>query len=122
MVRTALDVDADLAQLALARSEIVDCVAAWDVPIDRGMLALLVSELVANAVEHASPPIAVTVDWDGCRVRVEVSDSSSDVPVHRQPAPADAEGRGIWLVDHIASAWGVDRTPEGKTVWFELRC
>lgn len=121
MTKTTMEVDADLRQLASARSGIVARVAAWDVPVDRGVLALLVSELVANAVEHGLPPIVASVEWDGSRVRVEVSDSSPELPIHHQPAPSDAGGRGIWLVDHSASAWGIERTARGKTVWFELR-
>lgn len=112
---------ADLAQLGPVRNAIVDHAVTWGVPVDRSVLALLVSEVLANAMEHGSPPIVAAVDWDDRRLRVEISDSSADAPVQRRPALSDAGGRGIWLVDHNASAWGVEWTPGGKSVWFELR-
>jgi len=80
----------------------------------------LVNELVTNAVLHARSILIVHVDARGDRVRVGVEDLSVDYPQPRQP-PADAEhGRGLVLVDALSTAWGWDRTPTGKTVWFEL--
>jgi hypothetical protein len=32
----------------------------------------------------------------------------------------DEHGRGLLLVDSLASAWGVDASPPGKAVWFQL--
>jgi anti-sigma regulatory factor (Ser/Thr protein kinase) len=120
-VRAAMDVPSDLADLGPARGAIVEQVLSWGAPIDPAILALLVSEVVANAVEHGSPPIAVSVDWDGARLRVEVHDCAPAMPVRRQPDHDDDGGRGIWLVDRNASAWGVEQADGGKSVWFELR-
>ena len=39
----------------------------------------------------------------------------------RQPSVEATGGRGIPLVDQLSSVWGVDRTNDGKRVWFELR-
>lgn len=120
-MRTAMDISSDLAELAPVREAIVDRAAAWGATVDRHVLALLVTEVLANAMEHGAPPIAVSVDWDERRLRVEISDASHAQPVRRQPSLRDADGRGIWLVDHNASAWGVEQRSGGKTVWFELR-
>lgn len=120
MERSVIGVDGGLAQLASVRSAVVARAGAWGAPIDESVLALLVSEVLANALEHGEPPITVTVDWDEHRLRVSITDASPAVPVHRRPSVGDRDGRGIWLVDHQASAWGVERAPEGKTVWFEL--
>ncbi len=85
-------------------------------------VTLLVSELASNAVRHAGTPFTVALGCDGSIVRVEVTDGSSDLPVAQVP-PADAvTGRGLLIVDAIAERWGVDVTPTGKTVWFELSC
>lgn len=116
-----VSVPSQLAELRAVREAVVSAAAGWHVPFDRGLVALLLTELLTNAMEHGEPPIAVTMDWDEHRLRVAVSDGSPTVPVHRVPAPFDTAGRGIWLLDQAASAWGVDATPTGKAVWFELR-
>ena len=120
-MRAAMDVPSDLADLGTARWAIVDQVLSWGAPVDPAVLALLVSEVVANAVEHGSPPIVASLDWDGARLRVEVRDCALALPVRRQPGHDDDGGRGIWLVDRNASAWGVEQVDGGKSVWFELR-
>jgi hypothetical protein len=120
-VREVVDVRCDLADLAPARNAIVDRAVAWGVPVDPSVLALLAGEVVANAMEHGEPPIVAVVDWDERRLRVEVSDASAACPVRRTPSAGDAGGRGIWLVDRAAAAWGVDGRDHGKSVWFELR-
>jgi len=46
---------------------------------------------------------------------------STQVPVRRPARPDDVSGRGVMIVDELASAWGVE--PErsgGKRVWFEV--
>ncbi len=53
-------------------------------------------------------------------LRIEVADPSPKPPVVRHPDPADDHGRGILLIDSLASAWGVVVRPDGKTVWFEI--
>lgn len=83
--------------------------------------ALLTSELVTNAFLHAHSDVTLTVNWDGSRLRVSVDDDSPLRPVRRQPELDSLGGRGVALVDSLASAWGVEqRDGSGKTVWFEL--
>ena len=83
---------------------------------------LLVSELATNAVTHADSAFEVVVSVDGDRLRVEVSDADPGVPqVQWVPAGATS-GRGLLIVETLASAWGVSAAEGGgKTVWFELR-
>lgn len=118
--RSVIRVSPDLSELAPVRHALVHRAAEWEAPVDRAVLALLISEVLANAIEHGDPPIDVVVSWSVGRLRVEVSDASSDVPVRRRPSLHDGSGRGIWLVDRNASAWGVEARTGGKTVWFEL--
>ncbi|MCS0639194.1 ATP-binding protein [Streptomyces sp. LP05-1] len=70
---------------------------------------LLVSELVTNAIVHGSGP-SVTFSLACCSsvVRVEVDDHSSTPgsPVVKCPAPEAESGRGMVLVDTLATAWG----------------
>jgi anti-sigma regulatory factor (Ser/Thr protein kinase) len=82
---------------------------------------LLTSELATNAMLHARTQFEVAVARLEDVVRIAVTDGNTRVP---QPcmAPADAtSGRGLALVDAMASAWGADRHGRGKTVWFEVR-
>jgi anti-sigma regulatory factor (Ser/Thr protein kinase) len=90
-------------------------------------LRLLVSELVANSVEHsgAHPDdlIGLEVHVRDERIRVEVSDPGAgfDLPFKPQQQPWEAEyGRGLLIVDALADDWGVEHGGERSTVWFEL--
>ncbi|KUJ66889.1 hypothetical protein ACZ90_31065 [Streptomyces albus subsp. albus] len=84
---------------------------------------LVVSELVANSVEHTrSHAIRVTVSrpWPAL-VRVAVTDTSRIVPELREADDEDEEGRGLAVIDTISARWGYDRLPWGKRTWAELR-
>ena len=83
-------------------------------------LLLCLSEVVTNAVLHAGPPILVRGGVVDEKVRVEVSDGSKVAPVRRRPGNRAPTGRGLLLLEHLTSAWGVDVTSDGKTVWFEI--
>ncbi|WP_459981887.1 ATP-binding protein [Nocardioides sp. AN3] len=84
------------------------------------IVVLLTSELVTNAVHHGTGPVQLRLSRDDQGVRVEVADESSERPVLR-PIDHDAHhGRGLLLVDALASGWGVDSDKTGKTVWFRL--
>ncbi|MEP7202949.1 MAG: ATP-binding protein [Ilumatobacteraceae bacterium] len=83
-------------------------------------LLLCLSEVVTNAVLHGGPPILVRGGVIDLKIRVEVSDGSTATPVQRRPHRYSPTGRGLVLLDHLTSAWGVDVTGEGKTVWFEI--
>ena len=85
-------------------------------------VTLLVSELASNAVRHAGTPFTVSLACDGATVRVEVDDGNVHRPVLREPSVDAVTGRGLLIVDALAERWGVDSTPTGKTVWFELAC
>ncbi|MEV6212727.1 ATP-binding protein [Kitasatospora sp. NPDC051914] len=84
---------------------------------------LLADELVANAVEHARVPpgrlIWVRFELSGGLLRIEVHDASNGRPSVRMAGEADEAGRGLWLVEQLAVAWGVRSRPGGvgKVVW-----
>lgn len=87
--------------------------------------ALLVSELVANAVRHGRPLPGgvVEVGWsvDGDRLRLEVRDGGGNgTPSPRPSRVSDTEGRGLAIVAAVAVDWGVESTPDGTTVWAVL--
>jgi len=85
---------------------------------------LLVSELVTNAVVHGKAPIGLRISRNEDMVRVEISDAGAQTPQLIQPGPdphAEA-GRGLFLLDALANAWGtIPASRHGpKTTWFEL--
>jgi len=49
-----------------------------------------------------------------------VTDSDDAPPQLRRPGPDATSGRGLGIVDGIATAWGSDPRRTGKAVWFEL--
>jgi hypothetical protein len=80
--------------------------------------ALVVNELVINAITHAHTDIGVTVSSHRQTIRVAVRDQSPDLPVGRHNGGA---GRGLTIVAGLASAWGVLPTADGgKVVWAVL--
>jgi anti-sigma regulatory factor (Ser/Thr protein kinase) len=83
---------------------------------------ILISELATNVVRHARTRFTITVSWDRLTLRVEVSDASPLAPRPQLTGHTDDEGgRGLLLVAAIATDWGVDLYPRGKTVWFTIR-
>ena len=81
---------------------------------------LLTSELVTNAVVHATTAFRLDVVADDDLVRVVVTDGAAGLA---EPAPtvdAAEHGRGLQLVDALSSRWGTECLGEGKRVWFEL--
>lgn len=83
-------------------------------------VALLVTELVTNAVRHAGSRIRLSIELDEHCLRVEVFDESLEEPIVRVPSPDELGGRGLLLVDAIATNWGCQFGDDGKIVWFEL--
>ncbi|HEY1626927.1 MAG TPA: SpoIIE family protein phosphatase [Streptosporangiaceae bacterium] len=53
-------------------------------------------------------------------VWVEVFDPDLRLPRIRTAGETDEGGRGLYLVEQLATRWGSRPTPEGKAVWFEV--
>ena len=84
------------------------------------LAALLVSELVGNAVLHATPPATLTCTCRDSSLRLEVADSSPHAPHLGAAGLSDTGGRGMRLVETLSSRWGVEVTDRGKLVWVEI--
>jgi len=84
-------------------------------------VVLVASELVANAIRHASPVSArridVTWDFDAEGIVIRVEDGSTALPERRATTSRTTYGRGLAIVESLASAWGFEHTPRGKRVW-----
>jgi anti-sigma regulatory factor (Ser/Thr protein kinase) len=81
---------------------------------------LAATELVTNSVIHAGSEVIMTVECPSRMVRLRVDDHSPVRPVVRNAAPDAATGRGLFIVEHLASRWGVELHRDGKTVWVEI--
>lgn len=109
------------ASAALARLFVERTLAEWGCDAFLDASRLLVSELVTNAVLHARTDLELVVRLAPHGVRVEVSDGSPSAPVLRRYEDEAMTGRGLALVEELATRWGVDDRPQGgKAVWFEL--
>ncbi|MET8676639.1 ATP-binding protein [Streptomyces sp. NPDC004647] len=123
----------------LARLMAAQQLDAWGWPYDSGTshtAALLVAELAANAATHGRLPgrdfqLRLTVGPGlllPATLRIEVADALGEkrpdpdgTPVPF-PSPDSERGRGLRLIDALATTWGVlDRPPSGKTIWAEIQ-
>ncbi|MGY1772774.1 ATP-binding protein [Blastococcus sp. SYSU D00813] len=107
----------------VARHLVLDLLRSWRAPHDPDDAALLVTELVANVVDHVGGESVLTLeltlsdDW----LRIGVVDGSGVRPVIRELDSGNPRGRGMRLVAATADQWGAEDHRGGKRVWFELR-
>ncbi|CAM5676200.1 hypothetical protein SGRIM119S_07633 [Streptomyces griseorubiginosus] len=107
----------------IARQLVRATLHAWQVEHLTDSAVLLVSELVANAVQHTnSRYIEVVISRPGTRfVRIGVIDTASALPEMTRPgADLLTSGRGLLLIDALCERWGTDMYRVGKHVWGEL--
>ncbi|AJP03019.1 PAS/PAC sensor protein [Streptomyces cyaneogriseus subsp. noncyanogenus] len=105
-----------------ARAFASGVLTSWRFPADLHDLGVLAaSELVANSLQHGTPPMRLRLRRTDRRLIVEVTDGDDHLPRRRRAEPGDETGRGIAIVATIASSWGSRRTPGGgKAVWCEF--
>ncbi len=102
-----------------ARDRLRELLDSWATEEKRQTVVLLLSEVVTNAVRHAPGTVHITVTLFGDRVHARVRDENPRTPQLR--APDETGGRGIQLLQRLATRWGVEQHPgDGKTVWFEV--
>jgi anti-sigma regulatory factor (Ser/Thr protein kinase) len=81
---------------------------------------LLTSEIVTNALLHATGPVVLEVYANRGTYRIAVSDDSPIPPSCKGYRADDATGRGVEMMDVLAAAWGWYLSGGGKVVWFDL--
>ncbi|GAA1132866.1 ATP-binding protein [Streptomyces javensis] len=108
-----------------ARTLVRTALTAWG---QEGLIegaALVITELVSNAVDHArleSIRVVVTRPSETF-IRLGVVDRSRNIPYLRTDSNGDnTRGRGLLLVDALTDRWGTDRYRWGKQVWGEMKC
>lgn len=99
---------------------VVTACCSWGLASICDDVALVVTELVANAVRHAGTDIEISVAHITDGVRLEVRDGSTRPLRPRAALSSDEGGRGLLLVDALSSRYGVLGDANGKSVWVEL--
>jgi serine/threonine-protein kinase RsbW len=86
----------------------------------------VVSELVTNAMLHATPcqdgrlHVVMSIDTD--TIAVSVSDGGSvTIPQLMRPPPMSQNGRGLDIVRALSREWGVREADDGNTVFAVVR-
>ncbi|MFE3905417.1 ATP-binding protein [Streptomyces sp. NPDC059153] len=86
-------------------------------------VALVVSELVTNAVRYGTEPgdsLLLVLDATERRTRVEVHDTRRRTPTMKPESDERGRGRGLFIVEALAE-WGIGERPLGKFVWAEVK-
>ncbi|MGW2271678.1 SpoIIE family protein phosphatase [Streptomyces yangpuensis] len=123
--RTMLTVaQAEPERIAGARRQVRELLHDWADEEQLDSVVLMVSEMVTNVLVHTDGDALLVAEAVGelgeRRLRVEVADSSDELPHKRHPGEMASSGRGVLLMEMLADAWGVDPRGEGKSIWFEL--
>ncbi|MEU7075497.1 SpoIIE family protein phosphatase [Streptomyces narbonensis] len=105
-----------------ARAFATGVLSSWRFPVElRDLGVLATSELVANSLQHGTPPMRLRMRRTDRRLIIEVTDGDDHLPRRRRAETEDEAGRGISIIATIASSWGSRRTPGGgKAVWCEF--
>lgn len=119
---------ADRRSPAAARALVRSVLSETDLTYLLDEALLLTTELSTNGVLHAGTDIDLEIVVDDGELTVVVTDSSTISPIAFVPVPPShlhgtevpERGRGLFLVDHFAAAWGVTHHATGKEVWFRL--
>lgn len=121
MQDVAITLTRDPQQVRQARHHVAGACHAFDDDFVH-TATLLTSELVTNAVEHGAELVELLVASISAGVRVDVVDGRPGPPRSSLPEAASERGRGLLIVDALATDWGIDLLPEGggKSVWFVL--
>lgn len=110
------------ASVTVARHVVVESCDRWRLPDLAGLGGLIATELVGNAVCHAGGDELELILSNGVRyLHVAVRDGSHLRP-RRVGTAGETEpgGRGLLLVDALATHWGYTRTHDGKVTWASL--
>jgi serine phosphatase RsbU (regulator of sigma subunit) len=123
--RTKLTIgQADPERLAGAREELRALLYDWADEEQVDSAVLMACEMVTNVLVHTDGDALLIAEAAGergdRRLRVEVADTSDELPHRRRPGELASSGRGLVLMEMLADAWGVNPEGVGKSIWFEL--
>ncbi|WP_079051273.1 ATP-binding protein [Streptomyces curacoi] len=112
-----------------ARHRVRSAVTAWGWGDEADTVELLLCELLSNALKHATSnnrearPIGVRITHGHESLVVVVCDggcANAQVEASARPGDLAEGGRGLLLVQSLASEWGSRRSAQGTSTWFAL--
>jgi hypothetical protein len=104
-----------------ARDLTTEACLRWDLPHLVGRSALVVSELVINAADHARTVMTLQLKLGWQYLYIAVFDGVRAEPVlRRDQHPDNAAGNGLVLVQSLSQRWGFAVRDDGKVVWAAL--
>jgi|GEM_PF-1726391 len=117
------DLPHDLPIVGKARAMASETLAAWALHHLVDDVALVVGELLANAIVHGEPVVRLSLWADADEFQVQVTDRGPGQPRHLTLDPESLHGRGLTIVRALAHDTGVTPLPDrpGKTVWARWR-
>lgn len=116
-----LDVPHDAGSVRRARQFVAVKLSEWGMEHLLDDALLVTSELVTNAITHADSACRLHLSVVRSTLRIDVIDTGPGSPEPQPESYTEEHGRGLHLVDALATAWGLDVVPgEGKLVWAEL--
>ncbi|MDQ0792134.1 SpoIIE family protein phosphatase [Streptomyces sp. B1I3] len=113
----------DAGSLRAARKALRAALGRWSLDAIADTAELLACELATNALLHTRGSATLTarlVSEDGRAVRLAVTDTSTSSPRRRAATEQSTSGRGLMLLEELATTWGVEPRGDGKTVWCEI--
>lgn len=119
-VDDCLDLEPDPRLVVAARAFVESRLRAWEAADLLSDAVLVTSELVTNAVLHARTQIRLRVAAERSKVRVEVYDDNTRIPILASCATDATSGRGLVMVAALVNSWGIEQHGDGKVVWAEL--
>jgi anti-sigma regulatory factor (Ser/Thr protein kinase) len=110
-----------LHELPVMRGRVRALLTEWEVHDEAAQPTLLVlTELLANAIEHSNAPIRISLGFTTTFVRVQIHDATPQPPQQRPYDPTRIRGHGLKIVEALALRRGWTPEPDGKTVWADV--
>jgi hypothetical protein len=116
--RLALSLEPVVGAARRSRETVAEACDRWDRADLAGSGCIVVTEMVNNVVAHAQTPMVVLLAARADGLAVAVRDRSARIPSFTgAPAPTSYGGRGMLLIDSVATRWGSLPLAHGKVVW-----
>jgi anti-anti-sigma factor len=119
--RLQVDLDPVPSATAVARDLVDRACARWRLRDVADVAALIATELVANAVQHAGTPMIFAVTRRPSYLHLACRDRSPVLPRRDAGEEDEPAGRGLLIIESMAVRWGFSPTGDGKVVWATVR-
>ena len=118
----AADIPATIHGPAVARGFVAALLDAWGLDNLSYRTQLVASELVTNAYQHApgSDSFELEITTTEQRLRISLADGSAVRPTIAELSRDAPRGRGMRIVQALATQWGAEDHHGGKRVWAEI--